>query len=302
MLKTALIVDDSRLARLTLKRLLAKYDIEVAEAESVVDGENWIARHTLPDIVFMDIMMPDIDGYEGLARLRADPDTHDLPVIMYSGDISEEARQRARDAGATGYLPKPADASRLDHLLSALRDRVRVAPAPQPADASRLDHLLSALRDRVRVAPAPQPVHQPAPAPQPVAPPPVAPVSRPSAIDDGEFGVVTPSYVAPAAVPPAPQAQIPLAVTYVDTTEITRRIDALERQLSSAQERAQRAAEEGKAGMSSEIERHRKEVQHLQHRLAESDRRATISIVIGAVALLIALVAIVWQLLPSLGL
>ena len=47
MLKTALIVDDSRLARLTLKRLLAKYDIEVAEAESVVDGENWIARHHL---------------------------------------------------------------------------------------------------------------------------------------------------------------------------------------------------------------------------------------------------------------
>ena len=277
MLKTALIVDDSRLARLTLKRLLAKYDIEVAEAESVVDGENWIARHTLPDIVFMDIMMPDIDGYEGLARLRADPETHDLPVIMYSGDISEEARQRARDAGATGYLPKPADASRLDHLLSALRDRVRVAPAPQP-------------------------VHQPAPAPAPVAPPPAAPVSRPSAVDDGEFGVATPSYVAPAAVPPAPQAQIPLAVTYVDTTEITRRIDALERQLSSAQERAQRAAEEGKAGMSSEIERHRKEVQHLQHRLAESDRRATISIVIGAVALLIALVAIIWQLLPSLGL
>ena len=278
MLKTALIVDDSRLARLTLKRLLAKYDIEVAEAESVVDGENWIARHTLPDIVFMDIMMPDIDGYEGLARLRADPDTHDLPVIMYSGDISEEARQRARDAGATGYLPKPADASRLDHLLSALRDRVRVFPAAQP-------------------------VHQPAPAPQPVAPPqPAAPVSRPAAVDDGEFGVATPSYVAPAAVPPAPQAQIPLAVTYVDTTEITRRIDALERQLSSAQERAQRAAEEGKAGMSSEIERHRKEVQHLQHRLSESDRRATISIVIGAVALLIALVAIVWQLLPSLGL
>lgn len=278
MLKTALIVDDSRLARLTLKRLLAKYDIEVAEAESVVDGENWIARHTLPDIVFMDIMMPDIDGYEGLARLRADPETHDLPVIMYSGDISEEARQRARDAGATGYLPKPADASRLDHLLSALRDRVRVFPAAQP-------------------------VHQPAPAPQPVAPPqPAAPVSRPSAVDDGEFGVATPSYVAPAAVPPAPQAQIPLAVTYVDTTEITRRIDALERQLSSAQERAQRAAEEGKAGMSSEIERHRKEVQHLQHRLSESDRRATISIVIGAVALLIALVAIVWQLLPSFGL
>ena len=276
MLKTALIVDDSRLARLTLKRLLAKYDIEVAEAEGVVDGENWISRHTLPDIVFMDIMMPDLDGYEGLARLRADPETHDLPVIMYSGDISEEARQRARDAGATGYLPKPADASRLDHLLSALRDRVRVAPAPQPAPA-------------------------PAPKPAPVAPPP-APAPRPTAVDDGEFGVATPSYVAPAAVPPAPQAQIPLAVTYVDTVEINRRLDTLERQLTVAQERAQRAVEDGKAGVNSEIERHRKEVLHLQHRLSESDRRATISIVIGAVALLIALVAIIWQLLPSLGL
>ena len=275
MLKTALIVDDSRLARLTLKRLLAKYDIEVAEAESVVAGENWIARHTLPDIGFMDIIMPDIDGDAAPARLRADPDTHDLPVIMYSGDISEEARQRARDAGATGYLPKPADASRLDHLLSALRDRVRVAPAPQSAPA-------------------------PAPKPAPVAPPP-APAPRPSAIDDNEFGVATPSYVAPAAVPPAPQAaqQIPLAVTYVDTVEINRRLDTLERQLTVAQERAQRAVEDGKAGVNSEIERHRKEVLHLQHRLSESDRRATISIVIGAVALLIALVAIIWQLLPA---
>jgi len=102
-------------------------------------------------------------------------------------------------------------------------------------------------------------------------------------------------------VPPAPQAaqQIPLAVTYVDTVEINRRLDTLERQLTVAQERAQRAVEDGKAGVNSEIERHRKEVLHLQHRLSESDRRATISIVIGAVALLIALVAIIWQLLPA---
>ena len=269
MLKTALIVDDSRLARLTLKRLLTKYDIDVIEAESVIDGESWISRHTLPDIVFMDIMMPDLDGYEGLARLRADPETHDLPVIMYSGDISEEARQKARDAGATGYLPKPADASRLDHLLAALRDRVR---------------------------PAAQPIAQPAPPP----PPPPKPVSAPppvrAVVDEPDFDVVTPSYVAPAAVPQQ-QAHIPLAVTYVDTTEITRRIDALERQLTLTQEKAQRAADEGKAGVTADIEKQRKEVQQLQSRLAESDRRATISIVIGGIALLIAVLAVIWQLL-----
>ena len=104
MLKTALIVDDSRLARLTLKRLLAKYDINVIEAESVIDGESWISRHTLPDIVFMDIMMPELDGYEGLARLRADPETHDLPVIMYSGDISA-TRSAAAPAAETRFCP-----------------------------------------------------------------------------------------------------------------------------------------------------------------------------------------------------
>ncbi|MDO4643319.1 MAG: response regulator [Cardiobacteriaceae bacterium] len=270
MLKTALIVDDSRLARLTLKRLLAKYDIEVAEAEGVIDGESWIARHTLPDIVFMDIMMPDLDGYEGLARLRADPETHDLPVIMYSGDISEEARQKARDAGATGYLPKPADASRLDHLLSALRERVR---------------------------PAPQPVHQPMVTPSPVVT--ATEVAPPHHVvaEEGEFSAFTPSYVAPAAVPPVAQPHIPLAVTYVDTTEITRRIDALERQLSLAQEKAQKEADTSKADASADMERQRKEVVHLQRRLAESDRRATISIVIGGIALVIALVAILWQLL-----
>ena len=125
MVKTALIVDDSRLARLTLKRLLMKYDIEVHEAEGVVDAERWITHNMLPDIVFMDIMMPDLDGYEGLARLRENPDTRDVPVIMYSGDISEESRRKARDGGATGYLPKPADASRLDHLLNALKKRTR---------------------------------------------------------------------------------------------------------------------------------------------------------------------------------
>ena len=96
---------------------------------------------------------------------------------------------------------------------------------------------------------------------------------------------------------PQQQAHIPLAVTYVDTTEITRRIDALERQLTLTQEKAQRAADEGKAGVTADIEKQRKEVQHLQTRLAESDRRATISIVIGGIALLIAVLAVVWQLL-----
>jgi len=103
MLKTALIVDDSRLARLTLKRLLAKYDIEVAEAEGVVDGENWISRHTLPDIVFMDIMMPDLDGYDYCVWKGVDPALHpygacyhDIEERLSTGLIEWLAAKQAR--------------------------------------------------------------------------------------------------------------------------------------------------------------------------------------------------------------
>lgn len=123
MLQTILIVDDSRLARMTLRRLLEKYGFKVYEANGVLDGERWISTNKIPDVVFMDVMMPEIDGFEGLRRLRESKATKDVPVIMYSGDISEEARIRAREGGASGYLPKPADLNRLDHLINVLMQR-----------------------------------------------------------------------------------------------------------------------------------------------------------------------------------
>ncbi len=157
MLKTALIVDDSRLARLTLKRLLLKYDIDVREAEGVIDAERWIFHHLLPDVIFMDVMMPELDGFEGLARLRANEETSKIPVIMYSGDISETTRKKARDQGATGYLPKPVDASGLDHLLSVLTKRLQArkkqkveaaALRPTPARAQKTGDGVSRVRER----------------------------------------------------------------------------------------------------------------------------------------------------------
>ncbi|MDO4435503.1 MAG: response regulator [Cardiobacteriaceae bacterium] len=136
MIKRALIVDDSRLARLTLKRLLEKNGVEVNEAEGVIDAEELLGHIQKPDVVFMDIMMPDLDGYAGLARLRDNPDTRSLPVIMYSGDSSDEARDRAKDAGATGYLQKPADGDRLNVILNAINSHIQktgTAPsAPRP--------------------------------------------------------------------------------------------------------------------------------------------------------------------------
>ncbi|PIE82638.1 MAG: hypothetical protein CSA10_00185 [Cardiobacteriales bacterium] len=122
-MKTALIIDDSRLARLTLKRLITTHGIEVHESEGVTEAQQWLENNKLPDIIFLDIMMPIIDGFDGLRLLKANDRTKHVPVIMYSGDISEAARTKAREGGALGYLPKPADSNRVDHLLVALSKR-----------------------------------------------------------------------------------------------------------------------------------------------------------------------------------
>lgn len=267
MVKTALIVDDSRLARLTLKRLLMKYDIEVSEAEGVLDAERWITHNMLPDIIFMDIMMPELDGYDGLARLREDPDTRDVPVIMYSGDISEESRRRARDGGATGYLPKPADASRLDHLLSALKNRTRPERAATPA------------------APAPKPAMPPR-APEPVY------KSEP-ARESLEESTIPAFSGAPVHTPPASPQVI---VQSADSEELRQRLETLEIQVG-AHMRGNSAHKERDSVTAAELERLRRDVTYLQQQLGKLEQRASMNLVLGSGGLILSIIAVFWHLL-----
>ncbi|MDO4777547.1 MAG: response regulator [Cardiobacteriaceae bacterium] len=266
MVKTALIVDDSRLARLTLKRLLMKYDIEVSEAEGVLDAERWITHNMLPDIIFMDIMMPELDGYDGLARLRQDPDTRDVPVIMYSGDISEESRRKARDGGATGYLPKPADASRLDHLLSALKKRAR----PERAEAP--------VAKPVAPVRAPEPAYQSEPVPETVE------TTMPS------FATNIPAAV----VPPPASAQV--IVQSADSEELRQRLETLEIQVG-AHMRGNAGHKERDSVMSAEIERLRRDVTYLQQQLGKLEQRASTNLVLGSGGLILSIIAVFWHLL-----
>lgn len=264
MVKTALIVDDSRLARLTLKRLLLKYDIEVSEAEGVLDAERWITHNMLPDIIFMDIMMPELDGYDGLARLRQDPDTRDVPVIMYSGDISEESRRKARDGGATGYLPKPADASRLDHLLSALKKRTR----PERAEAPVAKPVAP-----VRTA---EPVYQSEPVRETVE------TTMPS------FSNI------PAPVVPPASAQV--IVQSADSEELRQRLETLEIQVG-AHMRGNAGHKERDSVMTAEIERLRRDVTYLQQQLGKLEQRASMNLVLGSGGLILSIIAVFWHLL-----
>lgn len=125
--KLALVVDDSRLARMTLCKMLKKLDYDVREASGVIEGESIMAMEQA-DLVFMDVMMPELDGFDGLRRLQEKPETRRIPVIMYSGDVSEESIRKAYANGATGYLQKPAseralheELNKVSNLLSGMR-------------------------------------------------------------------------------------------------------------------------------------------------------------------------------------
>jgi CheY-like chemotaxis protein len=90
-----------------------------------------LAREIHPKLILLDIHLPDISGDEVLRRLRADPATADIAVVILSADVSPRRAQRLLDEGASDYLPKPIDVRRLVTILDRLQP-----PAGQPASAS----------------------------------------------------------------------------------------------------------------------------------------------------------------------
>ncbi len=115
----ALVVDDSRLARIALSKLLAPHNIDVIMAGSSEEAM-LIAKEESPDIIFMDYMMPDVDGYETTKMICSDPELNHIPVVMCTSQDTEEDRKRARECGAKGFLTKPTTQPVLDKVINAL--------------------------------------------------------------------------------------------------------------------------------------------------------------------------------------
>ncbi len=122
-----LLADDNADMREYLRRLLGvRYDVE-----AVADGEEALSaiRRRAPDLLLADIMMPRLDGLGLVARLRTEPDTRTLPVILLSARAGEEAKVEGLAAGAHDYLIKPFSArellARVEANLSLERLRKR---------------------------------------------------------------------------------------------------------------------------------------------------------------------------------
>ncbi|KAB8330328.1 response regulator [Scytonema tolypothrichoides VB-61278] len=106
-----LLADDNADMRDYVKRLLS----QCYEVQAVADGVAALAAigEQIPDLVLTDVMMPEMDGFELLRSLRADPQTRELPIIMLSARAGEESRIEGLEAGADDYLIKPFSAREL---------------------------------------------------------------------------------------------------------------------------------------------------------------------------------------------
>jgi CheY-like chemotaxis protein/signal transduction histidine kinase len=115
--KLVLIVDDDMRNVFSLTSLLSEHGMAVLEAENGTEALARLAAHPEIGIVLMDIMMPEMDGYECMRRIRADPAHHALPLIAMTAKAMRGDQQKCIAAGASDYIAKPIDTDKLMSLL-----------------------------------------------------------------------------------------------------------------------------------------------------------------------------------------
>jgi CheY-like chemotaxis protein len=116
--KKVLVADDDVRNIFSLSKALESHNIEVFSA---VDGKEALKRleeHPEIDLVLMDIMMPEMDGYEAMKKIRTQSDYKNLPIIAVTAKAMPGDREKCIKAGASDYISKPVD---VDQLLSLLR-------------------------------------------------------------------------------------------------------------------------------------------------------------------------------------
>jgi len=116
--KKILVVDDDSRNIFALSKILQERGMEVSKAENGIIALEMLNAHEDIDLVLMDIMMPEMDGYETMGRIRAQVKYKSLPVIALTAKAMKDDKQKCIDAGANDYITKPID---VDRLLSLMR-------------------------------------------------------------------------------------------------------------------------------------------------------------------------------------
>ncbi len=150
----ALVVDDSRVARLTLNKLLLSHNFTVVEQDSGEAALQWLAQQAeLPDVIFMDLMMQGMDGITATQNIKSHPRLQMIPVVVCTGNDNELDKTKATDSGAIAVLAKPPAPEALNHILSQLSEKAQPTAAEplqtQPANIIDEAALLAKLQQQL---------------------------------------------------------------------------------------------------------------------------------------------------------
>jgi len=124
-MKTILIVEDNEKNMKLARDILRAKGYAVLEAVNGLDGVALALQHK-PDLVLMDIQLPDINGIEAFTRIRANADTARVPVVAFTASVTANDRSRIGDAGFDGFLGKPIN---LKEFVDTVK-RLAGEPAP----------------------------------------------------------------------------------------------------------------------------------------------------------------------------
>jgi hypothetical protein len=117
--KRALIVDDDMRNIFAMTSFLERYEVQISSAENGRDALSILENSDEDfDVILMDIMMPDMDGYETMRRIRKMEKYRDLPILALTAKAMKGDKEKCIEAGASDYIAKPVDT---EHLLSLLR-------------------------------------------------------------------------------------------------------------------------------------------------------------------------------------
>ena len=116
--KKVLLVDDDMRNVFALSKILKEWGMDVIKAENGKIAIETLASNADIDVVLMDIMMPEMDGYEAMRRIRTQAQFKKLPVIALTAKAMKEDKQKCIDAGASDYITKPVE---IERLLSLMR-------------------------------------------------------------------------------------------------------------------------------------------------------------------------------------
>jgi CheY-like chemotaxis protein len=138
--RRVLIVDDDIRNVFALTHVLGRIGMTVLYAENGREGIEVLERNPDVSLVLMDIMMPELDGYETISALRGTPRFAGLPIIALTAKAMPGDRERAIAGGASDYVPKPVDIDRLlSTTLRLLDPEERESASPQEAQRERND-------------------------------------------------------------------------------------------------------------------------------------------------------------------